>query len=593
MVDRAYDTRSRAEILAGKHFIPYLQGTKIDEVGLREVRTLDAFLLWVEKTEVQVPTVEDFITFTASTASPRKLENLRVAFDKIAPEGAAIRRTIRDAIRRKKPRGRACDWRPREEIVAGAHFALYRHLPELNRVGLEDLRVLDRFLIFAQARRIEIPTVEDFLRFVDDKKSSRRLRNLKVALDTLLPGNPAVLLTLQNAIRQKSPPPNPKPSKPRPCARYSIALKALPHEWQAALGAMRLGQDVGGLRRSADSTIKSMEEALREYAQVMVRADLPIEITIDGIRRWEAARTQRAQERAIKKYKDHGNRPATRHTAVQRIRAFVERLGMDPLLISALRAHENRLRRDLSTVVPLKFGKLDDLPNLKETWQIATDLREKSRYSQRRQSTLRLLNEAAILALWTLLPLRLGDGRLRWGSDIVWTGTGYKADIDTRKADVPLKGRLHAVLTMFLDALVLNGMDPAYLEVMREQAMANQLPLFRDTTGGMLAVGHPSNVWSKHMGAGAHLSRTRVHTELGKLGPKAVEAALALCAQSDPRSKAFYQGMSVATAMVKRGQDLMEELLDEVANGTDEDSFGEGIRSVHEVSTPSYKFQLS
>lgn len=573
MTDRAYDTRSRAQILAGKHFTPYLQGTKIDEVGLRELRTLDAFFLWAQKTEVQVPSVEDFLAFTVDTASPRKLENLRTAFDRIAPEGAAICQTIRDAIRRKRPRSRACDGRSREAIVADAHFAPYRHLTELDLVTLEDLRVLDRFLIFAQARRIEIPAVEDFLGFVDDRTSSRRLRNLKAALDTLLPGNPAVLLTLQEAIRQKSPPSAPKPSKPRPCARYSIALKELPQEWQAALNAMRLGEDVGGLRPPADSTIKSMEEVLREYVQILTVAGLPIAITIDGIRRLEAARAERAQERENKKYKDHGNRPATRHTFVQRIRAFAEHLGLDPLLISALRAHENRLRRDLGTVVPLKFAKLDDLPSLAETWNIATDLRERSGRTQRRQSKLRLLNEAAILALWTLLPLRLADGQLCWGRHIDWSGTGYRADIETQKAEVPLQGQLHVMLMPFLDALVLNGMDPAYLAVMREDATAKELPLFRDTTGGMLAVGHPSTVWSRHMGAGAHISRSRVHTELGKLGPEGVEAALALNAQLDPRSRVFYQGMSVAMAMVSRGQDLMEQLLDEAANGSGEDLF--------------------
>lgn len=576
MTDRTYDTRSRVEILAGKHFIPYLQGTKIDEVGLRELRTLDAFFQWAQNAEVQVPSVEDFLAFTDDTASPRKLENLRTAFDRIAPEGAAICQTIRDAIREIRPRSRACDRRSREAIVAESHFAPYRHLTELDLVTLEDLRVLDRFLIFAQARRIEIPAVEDFLGFVDDRKSSRRLRNLKAALDRLLPGNPAVLLTLQEAIRQKSPPSASKPSKPRPCARYSIALKALPQEWQAALSAMRLGEDVGGLPPPADSTIKNMEEVLREYARFMMDACLPVTITIDGVRRLSAERARRAKEREIKKYKDHGNRPATRHTSVQRIRAFAEHLGMDPLLISALRAHENRLRHDLGTVVPLKFGKLDDIPSLAETWNIATDLRERSRRTQRRQWKLRLLNEAAILALWTLLPLRLADGRLCWGRNIDWTGTGYRADIDTQKADVPLQGRLHAMLTPFLDALVLNGMDPAYLAVMREDAIANELPLFRNTTGGMLAIGHPSQVWSTHTGAGAHISRTRVHTELGKLGPEGVEAALALNAQMDPRSRVFYQGMSVAMAMVSRGQDLMEKLLDEAANCSGEDFFGGG-----------------
>ncbi|MEZ5778870.1 MAG: hypothetical protein R3E44_10970 [Paracoccaceae bacterium] len=569
MTDRKYDTRSREEILAAARLAPYLNTSNIDAIGLRELRTLDAFLIWAENTGVQVPSTSDFLAFSAGTGSARQLENLRTAFDRIAPVGAAIRQTVRDAIRMKRPRSRVCDQRPRDEIVAAAHFAPYRHLSALEKVALEDLRVLDRFLIYAEARRIEIPTVEDFLRFTGDKGSSRRLRNLKTALDALLPGSPAVLQTLQEAIRRKSPAGYAKPSKPRPKPGSRVSLSDLPVDWQDALSAMHRGEHAGGLRPPAESTLRSMEDVLREYAHVMVEAGLPVAITIDGIRRFETARAARAAGRVAKNYQDQGNRPATRHTAIQRIRAFAERLGLEPLVLSALRAHENGLRRDLGRVVPLKFGQLDRLPDLTTTWRLAVNLREASTRARRRQTRLRLLNEAAILALWTLLPLRLRDGQLRWGADIDWTGAGYRIDIDTRKADVALQGRLHAILTPFLDSLVLNGMDPAYLDALREQAMAQELPLFRGTAGKMLARGYPSTVWAKHMGSGAHIARARVHTELGRLGPEGVSAALALCAQSDPRSEFFYQGEAVRHAQIARGQDLMEALLDVAADNSE------------------------
>lgn len=562
MADRSYDTRSRDEILAAAHFAPYLEGTEIRSLGLRELRTLDAFFRWAEAHAVEAPDVDDFLRFAAGDASARKLENLRTALDRIVPPEAPARETVREAIRLKAGRGRACDRRPREVIVAAPHFEPYHRLPELEEVALEDLRVLDRFLAFASARRIEIPTAADFLAFADGRKSSRRLRSLKAALDTLLPGNPAVLMTLQDAIRAKGGRKTTKPRKPRPAARFRVEPGALPEAWRAALEAMRLGECVGGRRPPAESTLDSMEDVLREYARIMMEAGLPVAITADGVRRLEAARTRRAEAREEKRYTDQGNRPATRHTAVQRLRAFAERLGLDPVLIEDLRAHENALRRDLGKAVPLKFGKLDALPGLAETWSLAERLLRESEAAQRRQTRLRLLNEAAILALWTLLPLRLADGRLRWGCEVAWTGSGYRVDLDTRKADVPLQGRLHARLTPFLDALVLNGMDPAYLEALRERAMADELPLFRTTTGRMLAAGYPSRVWKTHMGTGAHISRARVHTELAGLGPEGVEAALALCAQRDGRSTEFYEGREAAAGRMRRGQDMIEALMD-------------------------------
>lgn len=571
MVKPTYDTRHREEILSSEHFAPYRTSARISEVGLRELRTLDAFFLWAEQKAVEVPSIEDFLAFTADTFSTRKLDNLRTAFDRIAPEGAAITQSVRAAIRRKRKSSRHCDRRSRDVIIAGAHFEPYRQIPALMEVKLEDLRALDRFLVFAEERSIELPSVEDFLSFAEDAGSSRRLRSLKTALERVLPGNPAVLLTLQEAIWKKSPKRAGKPSTPRPAARYRVPRKALPSEWQAAFFAMRSGQELGGLRPPAKSTLKNMEEVLQEYAKTMMDANLPVAITVEGVRRLETARTLRANARSAKRYQDEGDRPATRHTAVQRIRAFAQHLGLDPLLISALHAHENALRRKLGRVVPLKFAKLNRLPDLAETWALALRLCKESQQTSRRQTKLRLLNEAAMIALWSLLPLRLADGQLHWGRDITWTGQGYRIDIDTQKAEVALSGRLHPHLTPFLDALVLQGVDPVYLEVMRSKALAEELPLFRATTGRKLAAGQPSKVWAKHMGTGAHISRSRVHTELGRLGPEGVAAALAVNAQIDPRSAVYYQGQAIARAKMTRGQDLMGDLLDAAAVAAEEE----------------------
>ena len=551
------------------HFAPYRMSEGIVELGLRELRTLDAFFAWAEAQAIDVPGVQDFLAFTSETHSTRQLENLRTVFDRLTPEGAAVRMTIRNAIRAKRPRSRICDRRSRDEIVAAAHFQPYRHLAALGTIALEDLRALDRFLAYADQRRIEIPTVADFLAFAGDKGSSRLLRSLKAALDRLIPGNPAVLLTLQEAIRHKAPRPTRAERTSRPPAQYRVPLSELPDTWQDALAAMRRGECLAGRPALAESTVKATEEVLREYAQVMTDAGLPVEITIDGIRRLGAARAKRSHARKHQDYTDQGNRPATQHTAVLRLRAFAERIGCDPLLICAIRAHEKHLRRNLRTAVPLKFGKLEGLPDLAETWRIAQGLLNDSHAASQRRTRLRLLNEAAILALWTLLPLRLGDSQLRWGNDIYWSAKGYRVDINTQKADVPLQGVLHPTLSPFLDALVLNGMDPAYLEAMRADALARELPLLRDTTGRMLAARYPSRVWTRHMGAGAHISRARVHTELGQLGPEGVEAALALNAQINPRSRHFYQGQAVAAAMVRRGQVFMKGLLDTAARSDD------------------------
>lgn len=167
------------------------------------------------------------------------------------------------------------------------------------------------------------------------------------------------------------------------------------------------------------------------------------------------------------------------------------------------------------------------------------------------------------MAIWSLLPLRLGDGQLLWGRDMRFDGDRYRVDIETRKEEEPLRGALHAVLTPFLDALILRGMDPVWLPQMRERAMAEELPLFRARNGRQLAASYPSGVWRQHFGTGAHIARTRVHSELGQLGPEGVEAALALNAQRDPRTAAHYQSEAVDRALRSQGQDMVDSLLAE------------------------------
>ncbi|WP_417809113.1 hypothetical protein [Thioclava sp.] len=100
---------------------------------------------------------------------------------------------------------------------------------------------------------------------------------------------------------------------------------------------------------------------------------------------------------------------------------------------------------------------------------------------------------------------------------------------------------------------------------MRVKTLAEELPLFRATTGRRLAAGQPSKVWAEHMGTGAHISWSRVHMELGRLGQKGMTAALAVNAQMDLRSAVYYQGQAVARARMNRGQDMMENLLDAAA----------------------------
>lgn len=548
---RSYDTRGPADILAGPRFAPYRDLPGVSDIPKRELRTLDRFLAWAEARNLEVPGVDDLLAFAEETGSRRALADLRLAFGKFLPADTQMRAVVQEAIRIQTPRSRRCDWRSREEILSGEHFAPYRGLPGLADVALEDLRVLDRFLVFAVQNGVEIPTTQDFLAFSADTASTRRLRSLETALSRLLPGNPAVVLTLREAVQLKSPKKAPrKPARPRP-AEFSVPLSELPPDWQKTLAALRAGEALQGHKALAKSVVKSMEETLRAYARTMTDEGLPVALSVTGVRLHEDR--LRARDR----------RPATLHTATLRLRQFGHRIGEKAYILEALKIHENSLRRALTSVVPLKEARLAAMPDLQKTWSLALGLFEASQGPGDRGTLCRLRNEAAVLALWTLLPLRLEDGALRWGEHVLFDEDRYRIDVVTHKEGVPLRGRLHPRLTPFLDTLVLQGVDPAYLPEMRERAQQRRDPLFRKSDGAVLSKDYPSTVWRKYLGTGAIISRTRIHTELGKLGPVGVDAALALCAQSDPKSRLFYQAKAVAEAQMARGQELAEGLFEE------------------------------
>ena len=564
MTKHNYDTRTREEILAGDRFQSFTGNPGLEHVGLRELRTLDRFLEFASLRGIGTPSVDDFLAFVEAGTSTRPLDDLRTAFDRLLPDGAGVCDTVRDAIRLKRPRSRRCDRRSRAQILEEPGMEPYAELPGIEDVAIEDLRVISAFLSFASARNVAVPTTEDFLTFVEDVTSSRRLRSLKAALTAILPQHP-VHLPLDEAIAEKSPArPSRAGAKPRPVAKRRVAQEALPEEWRTLLVNMRFGVMPSlDQRVPAPSVIANMEDVLREYAAVQVAAGEEIAITIAGLRRFLDAKTSASESKGDPQYQNQGNRIATRHTAVMRLRRFATILGLDPLVIAAIRNHENELRKEREDEVPLKFGKLDRLPGLAESWDIARGLLDEAGSQRIAQTRTRLTNEAVVVALWMFLPLRLTDGQLRWGSDIRWDGERYRVDIVTNKATEPLRGRLHPRLTPFLDALILRGIDPAYLDEMRARAMEAELPLFRDVSGRMLAMGYPSSVWRTHFGAGAHIARSRFHTELGALGPEGVETALALCAQRSPKSHTFYAGQAVRDAQMREGQDLIGEIIDE------------------------------
>jgi hypothetical protein len=208
-------------------------------------------------------------------------------------------------------------------------------------------------------------------------------------------------------------------------------------------------------------------------------------------------------------------------------------------------------------VLALKHRKAAEIGPVRTVLEKAVEQLARSRTERTLTWRMTRLNQAASLALFVLLPVRLSDTCLVWGRDIIWDGTGYFVAFITNKTRAPVRRRLPAFLTPFLDALLLRGLDEAFLPAARERARKEQLPLLALRSERQVFDAYVSHAWRTHFGTGQHISRTLVHTQLGKLGPEGVEAALEACVQRDERTRKFYQGKAVADALLITARDLL------------------------------------
>jgi hypothetical protein len=233
-------------------------------------------------------------------------------------------------------------------------------------------------------------------------------------------------------------------------------------------------------------------------------------------------------------------------------------------LVEALGIALERRKLEKEKVLALKHRKAAEIGAVRTVLEKAVEQLARSRTERTLTWRMTRLNQAASLALFVLLPVRLSDTCLVWGRHIGWDGDSYFVNFITNKTRAPVRRQLPAFLTPFLDALLLRGLDEAFLPAVRERVIKDRRPLLALRSERKVFDAYVSHAWRTHFGTGQHISRTLVHTQLGKLGPEGVEAALFACVQRDERTRKFYQGKAVADALLITSHDLLtDDLTDE------------------------------
>lgn len=523
------------------------------------IRRVNHFRAWHEARGVGTPNRHDLLKYAEEVGSDNIIRNLGKSFQATLGENDPL---LGELIAARLDHARRKDGIPMVvEITAAPWWAPFRQNADLDRLSYAQVKQIDRFLRWISDKKIIRPNRETFLSYVEDARSPAPLLNLQRAFGQLKDVTAeAIVVELPQAITEKFRKTRPvKPKEPRVRPReLSIPPEALPDEIRAALAAMRRRERRAGKKLPAPDIVNGIECALCEFGHICRMNNCDMKITAETVRAFLLDVERRT------------TRAATLEIRGSQLLRFIQYSGIGTDCEQNIKEYVKRQSQTASQQVPKKEAKARDIGGPNAVLGRAVDLLAKA--AEERTMTWRMtrLNHALALAFTMLLPLRVQDTVLNFGTNIVWSGKEYWIDTRTQKTKAPVYGPLPDFLTPFIDGVLLQGRVPSLVEKLRVAAEQSCRRLFLKGDGTPPQRSFVSVVWSAHFNTGNHIARTLVHDALGKKGIAGVAEALALCAQRDPRTALYYQTRALADA---RRVQALETLIAEFSEKEMEEYF--------------------
>lgn len=498
---------------------------------------IDRFRAWHVINGADTPDRHALLRYAEGIGTHLVIRNLEKSFQTILHESDPF---LGELIAARLDHARRKDGIPMVvEITATEWWAPFRQGVDLDRLSYGQVKHIDRFLRWITEKGITRPNRETFLSYVADARSPEPLRDLQRAFGQLTGVTAeAIIIELPQAITEKfrlTRPEKPKGQRAHP-RKLSIAPDDLPGEMRAALAAMRRGEWREGRKPPARDIVNGIEEALCQFGHVCQVNGYQTEIkpeTVCAFLLEIEGRTARA---------------ATLEIRGMQLLAFVRYSGLGTICEPSLRKYVKRQNHTTSRQIPRKENKARIIGGPKAVLSLAVDLLAMARDERTVTRRMTRLNHALALAFTMLVPLRVQDTVLNFGTNIVWSDEEYWIDTRTQKTQAPVYGPLPHFLAPFIDAILLQGRAPSLIDDLRTEAEETRRLLFLKGNGKPPMRNFVSHVWRAHFNTGTHIARTLVHDALGKKGINGVAEALALCAQRDPRTALYYQTRGLADA---------------------------------------------
>lgn len=449
----------------------------------------------------------------------------------------------------KKP-----DYRTVQDILKHPRWDTVIATLDLEGVTAPLMRVLDDFLAFLEGQELaSIWSLKpcDFLSFDAGYQSANRLRALKRAMEAIFPNQPAILI-LTDAIRLKEAELRPQISRTgwKRSLKVTIPANDLPQDWQDALADMTAGFDRPGAGAPSLNMIPTYQMKLRQFAFSAGKAGLPAAFSVAAILAY--VRDMRAR----------GLAAATQRASVSALAKCGRYLAAGPDVMELLADLERTCEAKARKAPKQKYAKLQKTGySPVAVIDRAGDILDEAHHLQCPKSRQAQRNCAAALALFSVLPVRLADTRLKFGENLTWADGVYELGLTLSKSGEPYDTEIDPRLNRFIDALILRGCDEAWLDHMRAKCMASNRPLFVRNDGEGVGYNYVSDCWRSAFGTGEHIARTILHTFLGvELGVEGTDMALAANGQTSPETAAAYQDDMVKKAQRLKGQESLADI---------------------------------
>lgn len=462
----------------------------------------------------------------------------------------------------------------RHPIFSKPVWRNFLHLEGIHNLPLSALVAADEMLDGIRRSGTVEPTSSDYATWAQAAAADNPidwLHRLEIAAAVILPSETrtiagATMLLRRDPVREGPPPqteragskapwdPCERPVAPR-ARRVSVYPWELPAPWVTAL--RRASQGLPGVKTAAPAheILVRMREKLCQLAKAARDTGRTPDLTEEIVRDYLEDLETRLRARP------HGLRWATMRATTEELYRFARYIGTlgegdQRYLIKRLSRYEFFERGQDA----LKFTALLETGNT--TLSIldqADDILKQAAQEECAQTRHRLRNAAAILGLYSIVPLRNADANLILGKTLVWESGTWVIDTPIRKTAARSPDHLVVALepefSRYVDAVVLGDFDRRHLPGLRARATQSERPLFVHPNGTPPSPTYIPRIFKERTGNSFTTTRTMLHTDQAmSRGEVGTRDAMVMAHQTSPKTAKKYQEKRVRQVAITRVQ---------------------------------------